>query len=142
MLLGGHGDTRVPLPRYTTVGGIPVTELISAEKLELIIERTKRGGGELVKMMGTSAWYAPGAAAAQMVEAILKDENRIFPVCAKLSGQYGINDLYLGAPVKLGRNGIEEIIELQLNGSEKKMLQKSAKAVEEVINVFEKMKLA
>ncbi len=142
ILMGGHGDTMVPLPRYTTVSGIPVTELIDKDSLNAIVERTKTGGGELVQLMGTSAWYAPGAAAAQMVEAILKDENRIFPVCAKLSGQYGINDLYLGAPVKLGKNGIEEIIELQLNGSEKKMLQKSAKAVEEVINVFEKMKLA
>ena len=95
----------------------------------------------MVQLMGTSAWYAPGAAAAQMVEAILKDENRIFPVCAKLNGEYGIKDMYLGAPVKLGKNGISQVIELQLNGAEKKLLQKSAKAVEEVISVFDKMKL-
>ena len=141
ILMGGHGDTMVPLPRYTTVAGIPVTELIDKESLDAIVERTKSGGGELVQLMGTSAWYAPGAAAAQMVEAILKDENRIFPVCAKLTGQYGVKDLYLGAPVKLGRNGINEIIELKLNAGEKKLLLKSAKSVEEVINVFDKMKL-
>jgi malate dehydrogenase len=141
ILMGGHGDTMVPLPRYTTVAGIPVTELIEKKELDAIVERTKSGGGELVQLMGTSAWYAPGAAAAQMVEAILKDENRIFPVCAKLKGQYGIKDLYLGTPVKLGKTGITEIIELKLNASEKKLLAKSAKAVEEVINVFEKMKL-
>ena len=141
VLMGGHGDTMVPLPRYTTVGGIPVTELIDKEKLNAIVERTKSGGGELVQLMGTSAWYAPGAAAAQMVEAILKDENRIFPVCARTSGEYGLKDMFLGVPVKLGRGGIEEIIELKLNASESKLLQKSAKAVKEVIDVFDKMKL-
>jgi malate dehydrogenase len=95
VLMGGHGDTMVPLPRYTTVAGIPVTELIGKDELDAIIERTKKGGGELVKLMGTSAWYAPGAAAAQMVETIVKDENRIFPCCAKLDGQYGLGDLFI-----------------------------------------------
>jgi malate dehydrogenase (NAD) (EC 1.1.1.37) len=123
MLLGGHGDTMVPLPRYTTVGGIPVTELIDAEKLEAIVQRTKVGGGELVKLMGTSAWYAPGAAAAQMVEAIVKDQRRIFPVCIKLEGEYGIENCYLGVPVVLGKNGIEQIVELQLNEAEMALMK-------------------
>ena len=107
ILMGGHGDTMVPLPRYTTVGGIPVNELIEKDKLDAIIQRTKSGGGEIVNLLGTSAWYAPGAAAAQMVEAICKNENRIFPCCALLNGEYGMKDIYLGVPVKLGRNGIE-----------------------------------
>lgn len=137
MLLGGHGDTMVPLPRYTTVSGIPVTELVSKEKLEAIIERTKFGGGELVKLMGTSAWYAPGAAAAQMVEAIAKDQRRIFPVCIKLDGEYGINDCYLGVPVVLGKNGIEKVIELQLTEDEKALMETSRKHVKEVMNVLD-----
>lgn len=141
ILMGGHGDTMVPLPRYTTVSGIPVTELISKEKLDAIVERTKVGGGELVQLMGTSAWYAPGAAAAQMVEAIVKDEKRIFPVCALLNGQYGYRDLYVGVPAKLGKNGIEEILELQLNDAEKELLNKSSAAVKSVIDVFEGMNL-
>jgi len=139
MLLGGHGDTMVPLPRYTTVSGIPVTELIAADKLEAIIDRTKKGGGELVNLMGTSAWYAPGAAAAQMVEAIVRDQKRIFPCCAWLQGEYGLKDIYLGVPVKLGKNGIEEIIELKLNDDEKKLLQDSAIAVKEVMDVYDGM---
>ncbi len=139
MLLGGHGDTMVPLPRYTTVSGIPVTELISDEKLEAIVQRTKVGGGELVNLMGTSAWYAPGAAAAQMVESIVRDQKRIFPVCAWLNGEYGLKDIYLGVPVKLGKNGIEEIIELQLNDAEMQLLKDSAKAVKEVMDVLDRM---
>jgi malate dehydrogenase len=139
MLLGGHGDTMVPLPRYTTVGGIPVTELVAKDKLDAIIERTKTGGGELVKLMGTSAWYAPGAAAAQMVEAIVKDQRRIVPVCVKLDGEYGINDAYLGIPVVLGKNGIEKFIELQLTEDEKALLQTSRKHVKEVMNVLDNM---
>lgn len=139
MLLGGHGDTMVPLPRYTTVSGIPVTELIDADKLDAIIERTKKGGGELVNLMGTSAWYAPGAAAAQMVEAIVRDQKRIFPCCALLNGEYGLNNIYLGVPVKLGKNGIEQIIELQLNADEKKLLTESAAAVKEVMDVYDTM---
>jgi malate dehydrogenase len=139
VLMGGHGDTMVPLPRYTTVAGIPVTELISSEKLDEIIERTKFGGGEIVKLLGTSAWYAPGAAAAQMVEAIVRDQKRIFPVCAWLNGEYGMKDIYLGVPVVLGKNGIEKIIELQLNADEKALLDESAKAVKSVMDVLDNM---
>lgn len=139
MLLGGHGDTMVPLPRYTTVSGIPVTELIDKDKLTAILERTKVGGGELVKLMGTSAWYAPGSAAAQMVESIVKDQRRIFPVCIKLEGEYGIKDCYLGVPVVLGKNGVEKIIELDLNKDEKELLEASRKAVREVMDVLDKL---
>lgn len=141
VLMGGHGDTMVPLPRYTTVGGIPVTELIEKDKLDAIIERTKVGGGEIVKLLGTSAWYAPGAAAAQMVEAIVRDQKRVFPVCAWLQGEYGMNDIYLGVPVVLGKNGIEKIIELQLNADEKQLLADSATAVKEVMSVLDNMNL-
>jgi malate dehydrogenase len=139
MLLGGHGDTMVPLPRYTTVSGIPVTELIDKDKLTAILERTKVGGGELVKLMGTSAWYAPGSAAAQMVESIVRDQRRIFPVCVKLEGEYGIKDCYLGVPVILGKNGIERIIELDLNKDEKALLEASRKAVREVMDVLDRL---
>ncbi|HEY9489339.1 MAG TPA: malate dehydrogenase [Chryseosolibacter sp.] len=139
VLMGGHGDTMVPLPRYTTVAGIPVTELIDEGKLNAILERTKVGGGELVKLMGTSAWYAPGAAAAQMVEAIVRDQRRIFPVCVKLEGEYGINDCYLGVPVILGKNGIEKVIELDLNREEKSLMEASRKAVKEVMDVLERL---
>ncbi len=139
VLMGGHGDTMVPLPRYTTVGGIPVTELIDKDKLDAIIERTKTGGGELVKLMGTSAWYAPGSAAAQMVEAIVKDQRRVFPVCIKLEGEYGISDCYLGVPVILGKNGVEKVLELQLNDDEKALLETSRVHVREVMEVLEKM---
>ena len=141
LLLGGHGDTMVPLPRYTSVGGIPVTELIDADKLHAIIERTKVGGGELVKLMGTSAWYAPGAAAAQMVEAIIRDQKRVFPVCALLNGEYGMKDIYLGVPVVLGKNGIEKIIEVKLDNEEKELLANSAKAVRSVMDVLDNMKM-
>jgi malate dehydrogenase len=140
ILLGGHGDTMVPLPRYTTVGGIPVTELIETDKLNAIIERTKFGGGELVKLMGTSAWYAPGAAAAQMVEAIVKNQRRVFPVCIKLEGEYGIDDCYLGVPVILGKNGVEQVIELKLNSDEMALLQTSRQHVREVMEVLDKPK--
>ncbi|TVQ10909.1 MAG: malate dehydrogenase [Balneolaceae bacterium] len=129
LILGGHGDTMVPLPRYTTVAGIPVTQLISKEKLDAIIERTKMGGGELVGLMGTSAWYAPGAASAQMVEAIALDQNRIFPCAAWLTGQYGLKDLYVGVPVKLGKGGVKEVIEIELNADEKALLDSSAEHV-------------
>lgn len=139
MLLGGHGDTMVPLPRYTTVSGIPVTELIAPDKLNAIIERTKVGGGELVKLMGTSAWYAPGSAAAQMVESIVKDQRRILPVCIQLDGEYGINDCYLGVPVVLGKNGVERVIELELNAAEKALLETSRKHVKEVMDVLDKL---
>jgi len=139
VLMGGHGDTMVPLPRYTTVGGIPVTELIEEEKLNEIIERTKFGGGEIVKLLGTSAWYAPGASAAQMVEAIVRDQRRIFPVCTWLQGEYGLNDIYLGVPVVLGKNGIEKIIELDLNENEKALLGESVDAVKSVMAVLDNM---
>ncbi|MDF2158677.1 malate dehydrogenase [Algoriphagus sp. CAU 1675] len=139
ILMGGHGDTMVPLPRYTTVAGIPVTELVEKDKLDAIIERTKFGGGELVKLMGTSAWYAPGSAAAQMVEAILKNQRRVFPVCIKLDGEYGIDDCYLGVPVILGKNGIEKVIELDLNAEEKALLETSRGHVKEVMNVLDNL---
>ncbi|MDQ3016891.1 MAG: malate dehydrogenase [Bacteroidota bacterium] len=141
MLLGGHGDTMVPLPRYTTVSGIPVTELIDSAALDAIVDRTKKGGGELVQLMGTSAWYAPGAAAAQMVSAIIRDEKRILPCCMKMEGQYGLNDVYIGVPVKLGKNGIESVIELDLNADEIKLLQDSSVAVKEVMNAYDQMGL-
>jgi malate dehydrogenase len=139
VLMGGHGDTMVPLLRYTTVAGIPVTELLAKEKLDAIVERTKKGGGELVNLMGTSAWYAPGAAAAQMVEAIVKDQKRIFPCCALLQGEYGLKDIYMGVPVKLGKKGIEQIIELKLTSDEMKLVQESARSVKEVMDVLDNM---
>jgi len=129
MLLGGHGDTMVPLPRYTTIGGIPVMNLLSKDKLDAIIERTKFGGGELTKLLGTSAWYAPGTAVAQMVASILLDQKRILPCSAYLQGQYGLEDIYIGVPVKLGRHGVEEIIQLALDEEERKLLHASAQAV-------------
>jgi malate dehydrogenase len=141
VLMGGHGDTMVPLPRYTTVGGIPVTELIDEDKLNAIVERTKKGGGEIVNLLGTSAWYAPGAAAAQMVEAIVRDQRRVFPCCAWLTGEYGVNDLYLGVPVILGKNGIERIIELDLNDDEKALLATSETAVRDVKHVLDGLSL-
>ena len=142
VLMGGHGDTMVPLPRYTTVGGIPVTELIGEAELNAIVERTKNGGGELVKLMGTSAWYAPGSAAAQMVEAIVRDQRRVFPVCVKLEGEYGIDGVYLGVPVILGKNGIEKIIELQLNEDEKQLLETSRGHVKEVMEALDNINAA
>jgi len=141
LLMGGHGDTMVPLPRYTTVAGIPVTQLIDADKLDAIVERTKKGGGELVGLMGTSAWYAPGSAAAQMCEAIVKDSKRIFPVCSFLTGEYGQNDVYLGVPVVLGKNGIEKIIEIDMNDEEKELMVKSSNAVKSVMKVLDDMNI-
>ena len=142
MLLGGHGDTMVPLPRYTSVSGIPVTELIDSAKLDAIVDRTKKGGGELVNLMGTSAWYAPGAASAQMVSSIIRDEKRILPCCIKMEGQYGLNDVYVGVPVKLGKNGIESVIELSLTDDEMKLLHESAGHVKEVMNAYDAMGLS
>ena len=141
MLLGGHGDTMVPLPRYTSVSGIPVTELLGKEVIDKIVERTRKGGGELVGLMGTSAWYAPGAAVSQMVEAIVDNQKRIFPVCAYLNGEYGQKKLYLGVPVILGKGGVEEIIEISLNTEEKKLLTSSAESVRGVMKVLDEMKL-
>ncbi len=139
LLMGGHGDTMVPLPRYTTVSGIPVTQLIDSDKLDGIVERTKKGGGEIVGLMGTSAWYAPGAAAAQMVEAIMLDQNRIFPCCARLTGEYGIDNLYVGVPVKLGHGGIKEILEVDLDEKEQDLLAESASHVRSVLEDFKKL---
>lgn len=141
LLLGGHGDTMVPLPRYTTVAGIPLTELLNAEEIQAIVTRTMNGGGELVNLMGTSAWYAPGAAAAQMVQAIVDDQKVIVPVCALLNGEYGLKDIYLGVPVKLGANGIEEIIELKLNKEEMRLLHESAESVRKTMKVLDEMQI-
>ncbi len=133
----------VPLPRYTTVSGIPITEMMEDRVLEKIIDRTRKGGGELVELMGTSAWYAPGAAAAQMVEAIVLDQRRVYPVCAALNGEYGLNDLHIGVPVILGKNGIEKVIELNLNKEETALLHASALEVKKImkalddLNIFE-----
>jgi malate dehydrogenase len=129
-VLGGHGDTMVPLPRYSTVAGIPITELMSAERIEALVERTRNGGAEIVGLLKTgSAFYAPSAAAVEMAEAILKDKKKILPCAAILSGEYGINDLFIGVPVKLGKDGVEEIIEIKLTEQEQKDLNKSADAV-------------
>ena len=137
--LGGHGDSMVPLPRYTSVNGIPINELLGKDEIDKIVERTRKGGGELVNLMGTSAWYAPGAAAAQMVEAIVDDQKRIFPVCACLDGEYGLKDIYMGVPVKLGKNGIEQIFEIDLNKDEKKLLIESADELKRVIKIFDSL---
>jgi malate dehydrogenase len=136
MLMGGHGDTMVPLPRFTTVSGIPVTSFISEARLNEIVERTKVGGGELTKLLGTSAWYAPGAAAAQMVESILRDERRLLPCCVRLDGEYGLNDICVGVPVILGKNGVEKVVELALSDDEKQLLHTSAGAVRDMNNVL------
>lgn len=141
MLLGGHGDTMVPLPRYTAINGIPVTQFLGKDEIDAIVERTKKGGGELVNLMGTSAWYAPGAAAAQLVEAIVDDQKRIVPLCAFLDGSYGLKNVYLGVPVKLGKNGIEEIIEIDLDKEEKKLLVTSSEAVQGVMKVLDDMNI-
>ncbi len=137
LILGGHGDTMVPLPRYTTISGIPVTQIIEKDILEAIVDRTRKGGGELVKLMGTSAWYAPGAAAAQMAEAIVRDQNRIFPCCIELKGEFGVNDTYLGVPVKLGKGGVKEIIEIDLDADEQKLVNESTLAVRGVMDVLD-----
>jgi malate dehydrogenase len=138
-VLGGHGDTMVPLPRYSTVAGIPITELISKERIDAIVDRTRNGGAEIVNLLKTSAWYAPGASSVEMVEAILKDKRKILPCAAYLTGEYGFKDLYVGVPVKLGRNGIEQIIEITLTQEEAAALQNSANAVQEL---FDKLKTA
>ncbi|MEM6288596.1 MAG: malate dehydrogenase [Bacteroidota bacterium] len=139
MLLGGHGDSMTPLPRFTTVGSRPVTEMIDAGRLDEIIERTKKGGGEIVKLMGTSAWYAPGAGAAEMVEAIVKDSNRVLPAAAWVTGQYGLEDMFIGVPVRLGANGVEEIVELDLNDTEAADMQASGAHVREVIEAYQNL---
>jgi malate dehydrogenase len=136
-VLGGHGDTMVPLPRYSTVTGIPITELIEKSRLEALVQRTRDGGAEIVKYLKTgSAYYAPSAAVTEMVEAILKDKKKILPCAAYLQGEYGINGLYVGVPVKLGAKGIEQIIEIKLTEEEKAGLDKSAAAVKELVGVI------
>jgi malate dehydrogenase len=136
-VLGGHGDTMVPVPRYTTVAGIPVAELMPQDKLDAIIQRTRKGGGEIVSYLKTgSAFYAPSAAAVEMVEAIFSDRKKILPCAAYLEGEYGINGLYVGVPVKLGKNGIEEIIQIKLTAEEQAALQKSADSVKELVTVI------
>jgi len=135
-VLGGHGDTMVPLPRYSTVAGIPITELMSKEKIDAICARTANGGAEITKLVGTSAWYAPGAAAAEMVEAILKDKKAIHPCSVYLQGEYGVRDQFLGVPVKLGKGGVEQIIEIKLTADEQAALAKSAASVKELTTVI------
>jgi malate dehydrogenase len=136
MVLGGHGDQMVPVVSATTVGGVPLRKLVSEGRIAAMVERTAKGGGEIVNLLGTSAWYAPGAAAAQMVDSIMLDEKRVLPCTAYLEGEYGISDLYMGVPVKLGAAGIEEIIELDLTDEEQRALEASAGAVREVVGVL------
>ena len=136
MVLGGHGDQMVPVVSATTVGGVPLTKLVPDDRIAAMVERTAKGGGELVELLGTSAWYAPGAAAAQMVDSIMLDEHRLLPCTAYLEGEYGIDGLYMGVPVKLGARGIEEIVELELRDDERKALDTSAEAVREVVAVL------
>ena len=136
VVLGGHGDQMVPVVSATSVGGVPLTELASAEAVETMVERTRKGGGEVVELLGTSAWYAPGAAVAQMVDAVMLDQKRVLPCTALLRGEYGIDDLYLGVPVKLGASGVEEIVELELTGAERAALEESAAAVRDVVSVL------
>jgi malate dehydrogenase len=136
LVLGGHGDQMVPVVSATTVGGVPLTRLVSEEQVGEMVQRTRVGGGELVKLLGTSAWYAPGAAAAQMVDAVLLDEKRVLAVTAYLDGEYGIDGLYMGVPAKLGAGGIEEIIEVELTEQEQAWLEESATAVREVVGVL------
>ncbi|PYR89447.1 MAG: malate dehydrogenase [Acidobacteria bacterium] len=135
-VLGGHGDTMVPLPRYSTVAGIPITELMSKERIDAISKRTAEGGAEITKLVGTSAWYAPGSAAAEMVEIILKDKKKIVPCSVYLKGEYGISDLFVGVPVKLGARGVEDIIQIKLTPEEDAALKKSAGAVKELVEVI------
>ena len=136
MVLGGHGDQMVPVVSATTVGGIPLTQLVSGERIEAMVERTRKGGGEIVDLLGTSAWYAPGAAAAQIVDAIMLDEKRVLPCTTLLEGEYGIDGLYMGVPVKLGSGGIEEVIQLELSEQERAWLEESASAVRDVVGVL------
>jgi malate dehydrogenase len=136
IVLGGHGDQMVPIVSATTVGGVPLRKLVSDDRIEAIVERTRKGGGEIVKLLGTSAWYAPGAAVAQMVDAVALDQKRVLPCTAYLEGEYGIDGLYIGVPVKLGAGGIEEIVELELTDDERAELARSADAVREVVGVL------
>jgi malate dehydrogenase len=136
LVLGGHGDQMVPLVSATTVGGVPLAQLVPRDRIEAMVERTAKGGGEIVQLLGTSAWYAPGAAAAQMVDAIMLDEKRVLPCTAYLEGEYGIDGLYMGVPAKLGRDGVEEVVVLELLDDEQQALDASAEAVREVVAVL------
>ena len=136
LVLGGHGDQMVPVVSATTVGGVPLRKLVSEEKIQEMVARTAKGGGEIVNLLGTSAWYAPGAAAAQMVDSIMLDEKRVLPCTAYLEGEYGIDGLYIGVPVKLGAGGIDEILEVDLDEGEREALQRSSEAVREVVGVL------
>src|SRR5262249_15733912 len=136
MVLGGHGDQMVPVVSATTVGGIPLRQLVSEERIQAMVERTAKGGGEIVNLLGTSAWYAPGAAAARMVDSIMLDEKRVLPCTAYLEGEYGIDGLYIGVPVKLGAGGIEEIVQLDVSDDEREALERSADGVRDVVGVL------
>jgi malate dehydrogenase len=136
MVLGGHGDQMVPVVSATTVGGVPLRKLVAEDRIQAMVERTAKGGGEIVNLLGTSAWYAPGAAAAQMVDAVVLDEKRVLPCTAYLEGEYGIEGLYMGVPVKLGAGGIEQLIELELDEGERQALAASAEAVRDVVSVL------
>ncbi len=136
LVLGGHGDQMVPVASATTVGGVPLTKLVAPERIREIVQRTAVGGGEIVKLLGTSAWYAPGAATAQMVDAVMLDEKRVLPCTAYLEGEYGIDGLYMGVPVTLGAGGVEEVVEIDLTDEERSMLQSSADAVRDVVGVL------
>jgi malate dehydrogenase len=138
MVLGGHGDQMVPVVSATTVGGVPLEQLASRTAINKMVERTRKGGGEIVNLLGTSAWYAPGAAAAQMVDAIMLDEKRVLPCTAYLEGEYGVRGLYMGVPVRLGAGGVEEIVKLKLTDAEKKMFRESAAGVREVVGVLKR----
>ena len=142
LLLGGHGDTMVPLPRYTTIGGIPLPQWLDDDSIDELVERTKGGGGEIVDLMGTSAWYAPGAAAAEMTEAIIKDNKRVLPAAAYCDGEYGVEDLFIGVPVKLGADGVEEIIEVELTDEEQAQFETSAEHVHSNLDDLERLREA
>jgi malate dehydrogenase len=137
LVLGGHGDQMVPVISTTTVGGVPIGKLVPQDRIDAMIDRTRKGGGEVVELLGTSAWYAPGAAVAEMVDAVLLDQKRILPCTAYLEGEYGIDDLYMGVPVKLGAGGIEEIYELDLSEQERAWFDESAAAVRDVVSILE-----
>src|SRR5579875_173305 len=136
LVLGGHGDQMVPVASAATVGGVPLRQLVPEERIEQLVERTRKGGGEIVQLLGTSAWYAPGAAIAEMVDAILLDQKRVLPCTAYLEGEYGLDGLYIGVPVRLGAGGVEEIVELDLSADEQAALERSAEAVREVVGVL------
>ena len=141
LVLGGHGDTMVPLTRYSSVSGIPISQLVSAERIESIVQRTRDGGGEIVKLLGTSAYYAPAASVVDMVEAVLLDQNRVIACSAYLNGEFGLNDLYVGVPVKLGAGGVKSVLEIDLTDNERAALQHSAGAVTELVAAMERLQL-